>query len=413
MQSLSDRSQSADRSTCAANTSDSRHRRGALSIDGPALRVAAASLCVIKSDMQEDDYALTSDEVDDLIEPTEAQPVRYSGQDFDVDGLIRRFNNNDIKIPRFGITDADVETAGFQRGFVWTRRQMDRFIESILLGYPIPGIFLVKQQDRRLLVLDGQQRIQTLVAFHKGHHAGRAFSLENVSKQFLGLMYHTLEPEQRRTFENTFIQATIVDADASSGSMDAIYQIFERLNSGGTQLTPHQIRVALFSGPLIDKLEELNSDRQWRDLYGRKNQRIRDQELILRALALYLDQADYAKPLKQFLNTFAKKHRDATDSELGSAIAQFNKAVRLLSAGPGPESLRRQSKIVNAAQAESVLVALMRVSQERELAPAAVTEAVDKLKADVEFNALLNRNTSDEDSILKRVHRAEQLFRNA
>ena len=45
---------------------------------------------------------------------------------------------------------------------------MDRFIESLLLGYPIPGIFLVQQPDKKLLVLDGQQRLRTLQAFYSG-----------------------------------------------------------------------------------------------------------------------------------------------------------------------------------------------------------------------------------------------------
>ncbi len=55
-------------------------------------------------------------------------------------------------------------------GFVWRKPQMDRFIESLLLGFPIPGIMLVEQSDKRYLVLDGQQRIKTLAAFKKGLH---------------------------------------------------------------------------------------------------------------------------------------------------------------------------------------------------------------------------------------------------
>ncbi|KQP73962.1 hypothetical protein ASF40_00895 [Microbacterium sp. Leaf288] len=57
---------------------------------------------------------------------------------------------------------------------------MDRFVESLLLGFPIPGLFLVRQQDKRYLVLDGQQRLKTLQAFHKGVHQGKVFSLANV-----------------------------------------------------------------------------------------------------------------------------------------------------------------------------------------------------------------------------------------
>jgi hypothetical protein len=62
----------------------------------------------------------------------------------------------------------------------------DRFIESLLLGYPIPGIILVQQQDRRYLVLDGQQRLRTLAAFYDGLHAGKEFSLQNVAEEYKG-----------------------------------------------------------------------------------------------------------------------------------------------------------------------------------------------------------------------------------
>src|SRR4051812_48431475 len=96
---------------------------------------------------------LTDEEAADLNEAEDAVlPVSYSGQDFDVNGLVRRLNSEDILVPTFGHQDARIASAGFQRSFVWNRPQMDRFIESLLLGYPIPGIFLVRQADRRYLV---------------------------------------------------------------------------------------------------------------------------------------------------------------------------------------------------------------------------------------------------------------------
>ena len=65
---------------------------------------------------------------------------------------------------------------------------------------------------------------------------------------------------QRRAFDNAFIQATIVNMDENSESREAVYQIFERLNSGGTQLTAHEIRVAIFAGALVKELSNLNDN---------------------------------------------------------------------------------------------------------------------------------------------------------
>ena len=190
----------------------------------------------------------------------EAQPVSYRGTDFDVEGLVRRLARREIIIPTFGEVDMeDLETARFQRNFVWRKPQMDKFIESLLLEYPIPGIILVQQADKNYLVLDGQQRLRTLAAFYEGMHGEREFSLTNVADRFKGLTYRTLSKKQRLTLNNTFIQATIVQTDGSAESLDAVYQVFERLNSGGTQLTPHEIRIALYAGPLVDYLASLNA----------------------------------------------------------------------------------------------------------------------------------------------------------
>lgn len=232
-------------------------------------------------------------DLQDLETLEEADPnpsqVSYKGSDFDVEGLVRRLARGDVVVPTFGHNDElPIETARFQRGFVWTRPQMDRFIESLLLGYPIPGIFLAQQADRRYLVLDGQQRLTTLAAFYSGVHDGREFALHNVADEFNGLTYRTLPDELRRTLDSTFIQATIVETDGSTESLDSVYQVFERLNSGGTQLTPHEIRIALYAGPFIDFLTSLNDEPSWRALYGRRSPRLRDQEVVLRVIALYV-----------------------------------------------------------------------------------------------------------------------------
>jgi hypothetical protein len=243
---------------------------------------------------------LTVDDYEELTaaEP-EAGPVSYSGADFDVEGLVRRLGRGDIVIPSFGHGDPTLEVAGFQRGFVWRRPQMDRFIESLLLGFPVPGIIFVQQVDKKYLVLDGQQRLRTLKAFYDGIYNRKEFVLDNVAEEFKGLTYRTLTPELKRQLDNTFIQATIVKTDGTPSSLEAIYQVFERLNSGGTQLTPHEIRIALYPGAFVDLLAEVNEISEWRELYGAKSPRLRDQELILRIFALYLESDNYFTPLKK------------------------------------------------------------------------------------------------------------------
>lgn len=312
--------------------------------------------------MDDDEDELTQEEKEDL-EAADATviPITYSGQDFDVDGLVRRLNNGDMIIPRFGLSDETVEVEGFQREFVWTKRQMDRFIETLLLEYPVPGIFLVKQQsDKRFLVLDGQQRLLTLQNFKKGIYNRRVFELKNVCEQFKGLTYTTLSDAQRRAFDNAFIQATIVNMDENPESREAVYQIFERLNSGGTQLTAHEIRVAIFAGPLVKELSELNNNNHWRSIYGPKNRRLRDQELLLRIIALYLDGQRYSAPLKSFLNRFMAEHRESGDS-VRAAETEFTWTIGQMNNNKLISLLKGDSSRINTAILESFIVSGMRL----------------------------------------------------
>jgi hypothetical protein len=346
-------------------------------------------------------------DLEEIDEPyPNSEPVTYAGADFDVEGLVRRLTRKDIAIPTFGHGDRTIETAGFQRDFVWRKPQMDKFIESLLFGYPVPGIFLVEQRDRRYLVLDGQQRLRTLAHFYEGTFGSRVFDLKYVCDKLKGKTFKTLTDEQRRTLGNTFIQAIVVKTDGSPASLESVYQIFERLNSGGTQLTGHEIRVALYAGQLIDYVAQLADTTEWRALYGTRSPRLRDQELVLRVIALYVSPGTYKRPLKQYLNTFVGENRDCSKLSTDSLSRVFKAACTALGR-LGPTVFRYQSNQVNAALAEAMVVATMRAVD------AGTTPTEDKLQTayqalltDEVFRQAVSRATADEESVRTRMNRA-------
>ncbi|MCV7461328.1 DUF262 domain-containing protein [Micrococcus luteus] len=356
------------------------------------------------------DRTLSDEEMEDLIEPDEVPPeVTYSTTDYPVDGLVKRLGQGSMRIAQFGVENPANQTAGFQRGFVWTKGQMDRFVESLLLGYPVPGIFLVKQTDNVLLVLDGQQRLETLRRFYDGIHNGRVFALDSAAGQFQGRTYKSLDESSRRALDDSFMPATIVSTDGSSAVNDAIYKIFERLNAGGTQLTPHEIRVALYAGSLMVVIEELNSGPSWRALFGPPNKRIRDHELVMRVIALYLRADKYSRPLKTFLNDFSSEFRFANQLP-DDAARLFTRAADLLLRDVGSGALRRnEGGQVNAAQAEAVMVGLMRRLATGD-APSGLTTAVDRLKEDETFARATTRATADNEAVNDRLQLATQAF---
>ena len=359
-----------------------------------------------------DDRSLRDDELADLIdvEPTPAR-VTFSTQDLSVDGLVNRLNRKSMLVPQFGGQDELVQVPGFQRGFVWSKAQMDRFIESLLLGYPVPGIFLVKQSnDNRMLILDGQQRLVTLQRFCNGMHESKEFSLQYVGDEFRGLTYKTLDDSLQYKLDDSYMQATIVAADGSPEVDEAIFQIFERLNAGGTQLTPHEIRVALFAGPLMASIESLNQADSWRLLYGTKSKRIRDHELIMRILALYSDGEIYSRPLKTFLNNFARRNR-AVDMVSDHRGQLFEEAVKVIAAQVGPQAFRRVGGgQVNTAQAEAVCVAVMESVADNAI-PHHLPQLLEGLLKDEQFLTHTGRATADNDAVETRLSRARDFLK--
>src|SRR5947207_2752248 len=138
--------------------------------------------------------------VDDLNEVSEVIPFTYAitsyGADYPVDSVVKRIGTREIVVPRFGEKQSTTsQVVGFQREYVWPRPKADRFIESLLLGLPIPGIFLVKEPSGILLVLDGHQRLYTLQSYYQGVINGQEYRLSNVQERFVGKRYRDLDTE--------------------------------------------------------------------------------------------------------------------------------------------------------------------------------------------------------------------------
>jgi len=168
-------------------------------------------------------------------------PYTYSitayGADYPVDGVVKRIEAGDIIVPTFSWEPgADSQVVGFQREYVWPRPKGDRFIESLLLGLPVPGIFLVKEPSGRFLVLDGHQRLYTLRAFYDGVIHGVEYKLGDVQARFVGKRYRDLDIEDRRRLDDSIIHATVIRQDQPSEDQSSIYVIFDRLNTGGVNL---------------------------------------------------------------------------------------------------------------------------------------------------------------------------------
>jgi Protein of unknown function DUF262 len=323
------------------------------------------------------------------------------GADYPVDGLVRRISDGSVYVPVF------------QRGFVWSYAQALSFIESLLLGLPVPGIFLSREQDtHRLLVVDGQQRLRTLQFFYEGVFADskREFALRNVQPQFEGKTYKSLESEDRRTLDDSILHATVVRQDEPSDDESSIYLLFERLNTGGTQLQPQEIRACIYVGEFNELLDKLNEDPSWRHIFGRRNKRRRDQELILRFLSLYFYGEHYRRPMKEFLNIYMGKNRHLQLNSARQIEDVFVSTVQVIDKFLGPKAFR-PIRALNAAILDSVMVGVAkRLEQGPILDGDAVRRSYDDLLKNERFQYATARATAGEESVATRIGLATDAF---
>lgn len=339
----------------------------------------------------------------DTPDEDDESPPEYAitsfGADWPVDGLVKRLDREVILTPEF------------QRGYVWPMPKASRFIESLLLGLPVPGIFLAREENN-LLVIDGQQRLKTLQFFFKGRFAdtGREFRLTNLKSRFNGLIYDELEEGDRQRLEDYTIHATIVQQDEPDDDKSSIIHLFERLNTGGMQLVPQEIRACVYHGKFNALLAELNDLVSWRDLFGAISKRMRDREMILRFFALFHEATRYAKPMNQFLDNYMRKMRNANEEVRDEHRRLFTHTVTTVQSALGREAFR-PARSFNASRFDSVMYGVaMRLRSDKSPDPEVLKKAYKRLAEDTEYQQACSSGTTDESSVGLRLKKAFEAF---
>ena len=185
--------------------------------------------------------------------------VESYGADYTVDSIIQRIEKEKIFVPPF------------QRKYVWTQNQASRFIESLILGLPVPGVFFSKEEEtERLLIIDGQQRILSIANFYKGVFDNKKFKLKGVQEYLEGKAYEDLNEADKNRLDDSILHATIIKQDTPSDDESSIYMVFERLNTGGTPLQPQEIRACVYYGEFNELLSDLVKNEYWRNIFGKE-----------------------------------------------------------------------------------------------------------------------------------------------
>ncbi|HDR1413298.1 TPA: DUF262 domain-containing protein [Pasteurella multocida] len=306
------------------------------------------------TDIQE--INLVSDDCDDEISlyPSETFKLTTTPNDFNISTIISFLDAGVFKIP------------DFQRNYVWDINKASKLIESLLIGLPIPQMFLYEKSRNEFFVIDGQQRLMSLYFFVKGkfpktdarlkiresaktgefisksllsnNKLFSNFSLKLDSKnnpqknRFHDKNYETLEFEDKTTLDLATIRNMIIKPSTDSeDNVQSMFEIFNRLNSGGVNLNNQEIRMSLYHSKFLKELIEMNKNTIWRENLLSKSQedlRLKDIELILRLFGMLLagynsaldknknEKIEYQNSMIGFLNNIANSAKNLKDEEI-------------------------------------------------------------------------------------------------
>ena len=212
----------------------------------------------------------------------------------------------------------------WQRHYVWNDKKASMLIESFLLHMPVPVVYLLKTHDGKYEIIDGQQRLVSVFRF-----LSNAYSLKGLEVlDHNGCFYKDLPKATQGELEDCTIKVFELQPNTS---IDLIYLIFGRLNTGGMPLNDQEIRNCLFKGTLNSKICELAVSKNFITCVNQNNisKRMADRSMVLRFFAFY--EKTYKKAnrgLKSFINDFLETYKNCPSEKLCEFENVFNKCMK-------------------------------------------------------------------------------------
>ena len=269
---------------------------------------------------------------------SQRRTVDFDTFDIHMQQLISMVKSGQIKI-----------SPAYQRKFRWDTKRCSQLIESILLGIPIPSLFMATDADSTWEVVDGVQRLSTIVKFagdedlRKQHALGGALVLDELQKlsDFIGLTLNQFPIALQTHFLTRPIK--VITLNDKSDTV-VRYDLFERLNTGGVALSPQEIRDCVFRGRFADQLELWTKDGGFQIAVKLTALQQRDataEECVLRFFAFLHRYKTFKHDVTKFLNEYMGSASRKFDYAEGDAI--FTKTFKELSRA-FPKGIRRPDR---------------------------------------------------------------------
>ncbi len=382
---------------------------------------------------KENEFFITDEE-----ETGEDFPIEYgvnsSPNDFNLSTLFDFMEKGVIKLP------------DFQRNYVWDLKRASKLIESLIMGLPIPQIFLYEGEKNKFDVIDGQQRLMTIYYFIKRKfprldkrtelrkifdERGKIpdeilqnkeyfvdFNLKfqtsdsNYKNRLDGRNYSTLDEQDRHSLELRTIRNIIIKQYNPPNNDDVMYEIFYRLNTGGVNLYPQEIRASLYHSKFYEMLHELNLDIRWRNLTKPETDlHIKDIQNLLRSFAMLIEGDTYSPSLTKFLNEFSRKVKRYDSEKISYLKKLFESFLENCKALP-KDTFYSQNNQFNISMFEAVFVATVREAYaSMKINIRKIDQKkLDTLKKDSNFTSAIEKQTTSRANVTLRLNRAQAIL---
>lgn len=240
----------------------------------------------------------------------------------------------------------------YQRLFRWSDEQKSNFIESILLGIPIPPIFVAQKEGGKWSVVDGVQRISSILQLTGDLKNKEPLTLTTTRKlpSLEGFTWPTLPDDIKRILKRSKFGINII---LTENSIQAQYELFQRLNTGGLHLEPQEIRnclIIMLSEPFYDKINDLKTYTNFKSTLPLSDEKFKIEhhmELILRYFIAKNGKTKFENykvsytHLSEFIDKETVKLIEDDSFNIDTEITLFKKVFDLLNETLGADSFKK------------------------------------------------------------------------
>lgn len=355
--------------------------------------------------------------------------------------LINLYKNNELII-----------RPEYQRLFRWSEAQKTALIESILLSIPIPPIFVAEDKNGVWELVDGLQRVSTFISFfgelkgsgwtidyqedidrsgveeeeeeeideENGEETGERKTINKwtlqeggLVKSLKGFNIDNLPTNLKINLKRAVCRVEILRGESSTSMK---YELFKRLNSGGSKLTPQEIRNAIYRGvnprlnELLLKVSQSEVFKSLTQLSNGKLNELYDQELVLRFFAFYKNAENVNENMEKFLNDFMEKTVKNASFEYDVYESLIMRVLELIYKIEDNKIFRNERNLFVPAYFEGILIGVAQnietYAENLELLKSKITQ----LKSDNDFKRYSGTASNSRSRIRNRLKRVDEIF---